>query len=70
MRRLFARALHDIKGANVLTISDAEGVIDFGVMIGLKINNDKVAFDVNHTVAKATDIEISAKLLRLAKVVN
>jgi hypothetical protein len=69
-RRLFARALRDIEGASVLTISDAEGVIDFGVMIGLRIDNDKVAFDVNHTVAKASNIGISAKLLRLAKVVN
>jgi hypothetical protein len=70
VRRLFTRALQDIEGANVLTVSDAEGVIDFGVMIGLKLDNDKVAFDVNHTVAKASNIEISAKLLRLAKVVN
>lgn len=70
VRRLFARALQDIEGANVLTVSDAEDVIDFGVMIGLKLDNDKVAFDVNHTVAKASNIEISAKLLRLAKVVN
>ena len=70
VRRLFARALQDIEGTNVLTVSDAEGVIDFGVMIGLKLENDKVAFDVNHTVAKASNIEISAKLLRLAKVVN
>lgn len=69
-RRLFARALRDIQGASVLTISDAEGVIDFGVMIGLRIDNDKVAFDVNHTVAKESNIGISAKLLRLAKVVN
>ncbi len=69
-RRLFARALQEIEGANVLTISDAKGVIDFGVMIGLKIDKNKVAFDVNHTITKASDIEISAKLLRLAKVVN
>jgi len=69
-RRLFARALNNIEGSNVLTIADAEGVIGFGVMIGLNIDNNKVAFDVNHTVAKTTDIEISAKLLRLAKVVN
>ena len=69
-RRLFVQALRDIQGASVLTISDAEGVVDFGVMIGLRIDNDKVAFDVNHTVAKASNIGISAKLLRLAKVVN
>lgn len=69
-RRLFARALREIGKASVLTISDADDVVDFGVMIGLKLDNDKVAFDVNHTVAKSSDIDISAKLLRLAKVVN
>ena len=69
-RRLFVRALKEIKDTNVLTIADAAGVIDFGVMIGLKIDSDKVAFDVNHTVAKSSEIEISAKLLMLAQVVN
>lgn len=66
-RRLFERALKIINGANVLTISDAANVVDFGVMIGMTIDNDKVAFEVNHTAAKAADLEISAKLLRLAK---
>lgn len=69
-RRLFVRALKEIQDTNVLTIADAANVIDFGVMIGLKINNDKVAFDVNHTIARASDIKISAKLLRLAQEVN
>ncbi len=69
-RRLFAGALQAIKGSHVLTIADAKNVVDFGVMIGLKFDNDKIAFDVNHTIAKASDIEISAKLLRLAQEVN
>ena len=69
-KRLFDRALANIEGYNILTISDADDVIDFGIMIGLKIDNNKVAFDVNHTVAKASGIEISAKLLRLANEVN
>jgi hypothetical protein len=45
-------------------------VTEFGVMIGLSINDDKVAFDVNHTMALASNLEISAKLLRLAREVN
>ena len=69
-RHLFERALKKIKGSHVLTVSDAPKVTEFGVMIGLRINDDKIAFDVNHTVAKASDIEISSKLLRLAQEVN
>ena len=67
---LFQQALNKINGANVLTVSDAANVIDFGVMISLRIDNNKVAFDVNNTVAQASNLEISAKLLRLAREVN
>lgn len=69
-RYLFERALKKISGSHVLTISDAPYVTDFGVMIGMRINDDKIAFDVNHTVAQASKLEISAKLLKLAGEVN
>lgn len=66
-QRLFERALKKIDGASVLTIADAKNVVNFGVMIGLVIEQDKIGFSVNYTVAKASDIEISSKLLKLAK---
>ena len=69
-RHLFERALKKIRGTHVLTVADAANVTDFGVMIGMRISNDKIAFDVNHTVAQASNLEISAKLLRLASQVN
>jgi len=69
-RHLFERALQKIKGTHVLTVADAANVTEFGVIIGMRINNDKIAFDVNHTVAQASNLEISAKLLRLASEVN
>lgn len=69
-RYLFERALNKIRGSHVLTISDAPYVTEFGVMIGMRINDDKIAFDVNHTVAQASNLEISAKLLKLAGEVN
>ena len=69
-RRLYLQALDKIDGTNVLTISDAKDVIEFGVMIGLMIHDEKIAFEINHTAAKASDINISAKLLRLAKRIN
>ena len=66
-RHLFRQALNKIQGANVLTVADAANVVDFGVMIGMRIDDNKVGFEVNHTAAKASDLEISAKLLMLAK---
>ncbi|MGB5395819.1 MAG: YfiR family protein [Gammaproteobacteria bacterium] len=66
-RHLFKQALNKIQGANVLTVADAANVVDFGVMIGMRIDGNKVGFEVNHTAAKASDLEISAKLLVLAK---
>lgn len=66
-RHLFERALNKIKGANVLTIADADNVVSFGVMIGLTIENDKVGFKVNNTAVQATELKISSQLLALAK---
>lgn len=66
-KHLFERALKKIDGANVLTIADADNVTSFGVMIGLVIENDKVGFKVNHTVARASKLVISSQLLKLAK---
>ena len=66
-RHLFEKAHNKIKSAKVLTIADADNVVKFGVMIGLLINEDKVGFQINHTVAKSSGLEISSKLLKLAK---
>lgn len=66
-QHMFEKVLFEIKGANVLTVADTENVINFGVMVGVIIDNDKVSFEVNHSQAKESDVEISAQLLRLAK---
>lgn len=64
---LFERALNQIKGTRVLTIADAKNVVNYGVMIGLVIEDDRVGFKINHTVAKSEQLEISSQLLKLAK---
>jgi len=66
-RHLFERALAELNEAAVLTVSDANKAADYGVMIELNITKDKIAFRVNHTAAKNSDLKISAKLLRLAR---
>ena len=66
-QRLFAKALKELKDTSILTIADAMNVIHFGVMIELLIENDRVGFSVNHTATRSSRLDISAKLLRLAK---
>jgi len=66
-QHLFERALTKLNKTHVLTISDANDAVKYGVMIELNITDNKVAFKVNHTAAKSSDLKISAKLLRLAK---
>lgn len=70
-RRLFERVLKTLKGAHVLTISDADDVVDFGVMIGLTVDdNDNVRFDINLFQANQEKIKISSKIIDLAGKVN
>lgn len=66
-RHLFERALNKLKGTNVLTIADADNVVDFGVMIGLEIENNKIGFKVNGNTVQDSELKISSQLLTLAK---
>lgn len=66
-RHLFERGLNQIKATRVLTTADATGVINYEVMIGWVVEDDKSGFEVNHTVAKSEQLEVSAQLLRLAR---
>ena len=65
--RLFARALRELEGSKVLTIADFSEAVRYGVVVGFLIDEDRVGFNINHTVAKSTKLEISAKVLRLAR---
>jgi hypothetical protein len=53
------------KGA--LTVSDAPGFLDRGIMIEMRMEDERVSFEVNMTAARAAKLDISSRLLRLAK---
>lgn len=63
------RILKSIGNANVLTISDTEETVKQGVMIGFFIENEKVRFAINNEAARRAGLKISAKLLKLAKII-
>ena len=56
-----------LRGMSVLTISDAPGAVRDGATICLSVANQKIVFDINIAVARASNLVISAKLLDLAQ---
>jgi YfiR/HmsC-like len=51
----------------ILTIAEANGFDHKAVMILMKSEQNKIAFEINQTAAKAAGLDFSSKLLHLAK---
>jgi hypothetical protein len=54
----------------VLTVSDSAAFAEKGGMIGLRLANNKVRFDINIDAAQRAGLNISSKLLSLATIVG
>lgn len=68
-RRQIDMLLRQLNAAPILTISDAEGFADRGVMIEMGTLRNRVVFEVNLSAAQLADMDISAQLLKLARYV-
>lgn len=66
----FDELFHLIKGMPILTIGEAPGFAQRGGMINFVIEDDKVHFEINVEAAKQSDINISSRLLALARIVQ
>ena len=55
---------------NVLTVGDSPGFAANGGMLGLRIDNNRIRFEVNLDAARDSELEISASLLQLATIVT
>ncbi len=65
------KILEQIKGRPVFTVSDIPEFAETGGMIGLVRDEDKIRLHINVGASKkAANFTISAKLLRLAQIVN
>jgi hypothetical protein len=62
----FRSIIGTLNGATILTVSDADGFIQAGGMIDLRIIDQKLRFDINNSAAKSAGLTISSKLLSLA----
>lgn len=59
-----------LQGANILTVSDIPGFAHRGGMIGFVIENGRVRIEINLPAANQARLEISAKLLEVARIVT
>jgi len=69
-KRHTAHILKSVREANVLTVGDTEESARQGSVIGFYIEQRKVRFTVNIEAAKRAGLKISAKLLKLAKIIK
>lgn len=56
--------------ASTLLVSEGPGMLERGVMLSVQVEDGRVVFDVELDAARRAGLEISAKLLRLARYVR
>jgi hypothetical protein len=59
-----------LKMSNVLTVGETEGFADLGGMINLTRDEHTLRFEINLEVATGGGLEISSRLLALARIVK
>jgi hypothetical protein len=64
------RILRSLNEKNILTIGDTKDFAEGGVMINFYIEDDKVRFEVNLDAVKRSKLQISTKLLKIARVIK
>lgn len=70
MESHIADAIRLTRGTPILTISEIPGFADHGGIIHLSLEQNKVRFEVNVDAAREADLNISSRLLVLAKVIQ
>jgi hypothetical protein len=69
-KRHVAKILKSVRESNVLTVGDTEESARQGAIIGFYIEQNKVRFAINIEAARRAGLRISAKLLKLAKIIK
>lgn len=65
------RSVLDALGRSpVLTVADSAGFAERGVMINLRVEHNKVRFDINPDAAERAGLKLSSQLLKLANLVG
>jgi len=69
-RERWAQLKRDLAGANVLTVSDDRAISADGAVIGLSVEDQRIGFVVDMAAARSARLNLSSKLLRLARSVQ
>jgi hypothetical protein len=59
-----------LSNRSILTVSDADEFARSGGMIRFRLENNKIRLQINLRAAKAANLAISSKLLRVAEVIE
>lgn len=65
-----SEAFQAVRGLHVLTIGEAPGFANSGGIINLVLEDNRVRFEVNVKAAKDADLNISSRLLALARIIQ
>ena len=65
-----AKALESLKGTSTLTVGEHAGFAAMGGCLNFFVDGKKVRFEYNPAAAKRAQLQVSSKLLRLARVVE
>ena len=57
-----------VKGRSILTVSEIEGFAKRGGIIRFITENNKIRFRINFEAAKAANLIISSKLLKMSEI--
>jgi hypothetical protein len=69
-QNVLLQLLVEIKNRPVLTIGEDDNFAEHGGMIGLRNDNGKINLYINLPVAQEANLNISARLLKLAKIIG
>ncbi len=69
-KRPLQKILSSLKDKSILTVSESPDFGSLGGMLNFYIEKEKVRFEINPEAAQASGINISSKILRLAKIVH
>jgi hypothetical protein len=66
----FAEIVEELGDAPVLTLSDGEGFIDKGGVIGIALESKRIVFSVNQTAVNRAKLGLSSEVFKLARQVK
>ena len=64
------RVLNNFKKSSILTVSEIENFTQYGGIIGFVMKQHNIRFEINMDAAERSGLQISSKLLKVAKVVK